>query len=132
MSNEFDSSFVCCGSTGAVIASFLSEDHSFNVALIKAEEQWPNISLLPIAPAAMQLNSTTDCMYTADPGKAELRLNGRRVSVPRGKMLGGSSGINYMVYVRGHSMSEVALSMGPDALRAVGAAPADPVDDATL
>jgi choline dehydrogenase len=43
----------------------------------------------------MQLNSTTDWMYTADPGKAELRLNGRRVSVPRGKMLGGSSGINY-------------------------------------
>jgi hypothetical protein len=37
-------------------------------------------------------------------------------------MLGGSSGINYMVYVRGHSMSEVALSMGPDALRALRAA----------
>ena len=47
-----------------MIASCLSEDHSFNVALIKAEEQWPDISLLPIAPAAMQLNSTTDWMYT--------------------------------------------------------------------
>jgi choline dehydrogenase len=41
-------------------------------------------------------------MYTADPGKAGLGLNGRRVPVPRGKMLGGSSSLNYMMYVRGH------------------------------
>ncbi len=41
-------------------------------------------------------------MYTADPGKAGLGLDARRVPVPRGKMLGGSSGINYMLYVRGH------------------------------
>jgi choline dehydrogenase len=57
---------------------------------------------LPIAPPAMQLNPATDWMYTADPGKAGLGLNGRRVPVPRGKMLGGSSGINYMMYVRGN------------------------------
>jgi choline dehydrogenase-like flavoprotein len=50
----------------------------------------------------MQLNPATDWMYTADPGKAGLGLRGRRVPVPRGKMLGGSSGINYMAYVRGH------------------------------
>ena len=50
----------------------------------------------------MQLNPTTDWMFTADPGKAGLGLKGRRVPVPHGKMLGGSSGINYMMYVRGH------------------------------
>src|ERR1700731_2904558 len=50
----------------------------------------------------MQLNPATDWMYTADPGKVGLGLNGRRIPVPRGKMLGGSSGINYMMYVRGH------------------------------
>ena len=50
----------------------------------------------------MQLNPATDWMYTADPGKAGLGLRGRRVPVPRGKMLGGSSGLNYMAYVRGH------------------------------
>src|SRR5208282_2094026 len=72
------------------------------VALIEAGERPPEISALPIAPPAMQLNPTTDWMYTADPGKAGLGLNGRRVPVPRGKMLGGSSGINYMMYVRGH------------------------------
>ncbi len=50
----------------------------------------------------MQLDPTTDWMYTADPGRAALGLNGRRVPVPRGRMLGGSSSINYMAYVRGH------------------------------
>ena len=50
----------------------------------------------------MQLNPATDWMFSADPGKAGLGLNGRRVPVPRGKMLGGSSGINYMMYVRGN------------------------------
>lgn len=57
---------------------------------------------MPVACAAMQLNPTMDWMYTADPGKAGLGLNGRRVPAPRGKMLGGSSGRNYMAYVRGH------------------------------
>src|SRR5271167_4215865 len=80
----------------------LSEDPACRVALIEAGERPPEISALPIAPPAMQLNPATDWMYTADPGKAGLGLNGRRVPVPRCKMLGGSSGINYMMYVRGH------------------------------
>jgi choline dehydrogenase-like flavoprotein len=50
----------------------------------------------------MQMNPEVDWMYTADPGKAGLGLNNRRIPVPRGKMLGGSSSINYMMYVRGH------------------------------
>src|SRR5205807_6009022 len=70
--------------------------------LIEAGERPPEVSALPIAPAAMQLNPATDWMFSADPGKAGLGLNGRRVPVPRGKMLGGSSGINYMMYVRGN------------------------------
>src|SRR5262245_40838634 len=102
MSKEYDFIVVGGGSAGAVIASRLSEDPSCRVALIEAGERPPEISALPIAPAAMQLNPATDWMYTADPGKAGLGLNGRRVPVPRGKMLGGSSGINYLVDVRGH------------------------------
>ena len=102
MANEFDFIVVGGGSAGAVIASRLSEDPACRVALIEAGERPPEISALPIAPPAMQLNPATDWMYTADPGKAGLGLNGRRVPVPRGKMLGGSSGINYMMYVRGH------------------------------
>ena len=41
-------------------------------------------------------------MYTGDPGGAGKGLIGGRMMVPRGKMLGGSSGLNYMAYVRGH------------------------------
>jgi choline dehydrogenase len=102
MVDEFDFIVVGGGSAGAVVASRLSEDPACKVALIEAGQRPPEISALPIAPAAMQLNPATDWMFTADPGKAGLGLNGHRVPVPRGKMLGGSSGINYMMYVRGN------------------------------
>jgi choline dehydrogenase len=102
MSDEYDFIVVGGGSAGAVIASRLSEDPNCRVALIEAGERPPEVSALPIAPAAMQLNPATDWMFTADPGKAGLGLNDRRMPVPRGKMLGGSSGINYMMYVRGN------------------------------
>jgi choline dehydrogenase-like flavoprotein len=102
MPDEYDFIVIGGGSAGAVIASRLSEDPRCRVALIEAGERPPEVSALPIAPAAMQLNPATDWMFTADPGKAGLGLNNRRVPVPRGKMLGGSSGINYMMYVRGN------------------------------
>src|SRR5436853_6441047 len=102
MPDEYDFVVIGGGSAGAVIASRLSEDPSCRVALIEAGERPPEVSSMPVAPATMQRNPATDWMYTADPGKAGLGLNDRRVPVPRGKMLGGSSGINYMMYVRGH------------------------------
>src|SRR6266446_5000239 len=103
MPDEFDFIVVGGGSAGAVIAARLSEDPSCRVALIEAGERPPEISSMPLACAAMQLNPDVDWMYTADPGeKAGLGLKFRRVPVPRGKMLGGSSSINYMAYVRGH------------------------------
>ncbi|MGH9873550.1 MAG: GMC family oxidoreductase [Pyrinomonadaceae bacterium] len=102
MSNTFDFIVVGGGSAGAVIAARLSEDRNCRVALIEAGERPPDVELMPVACAAMQLNPATDWMYSADPGKAGLGLRERRVPVPRGKMLGGSSGLNYMAYVRGH------------------------------
>lgn len=102
MSEHFDFVIVGGGSAGAVIASRLSEDPSCRVALIEAGDRPPAVSSMPIACASMQRDPATDWMYTADPGKAGLGLNGRRIPVPRGKMLGGSSSLNYMVYVRGH------------------------------
>ena len=102
MSETFDFIVVGGGSAGAVIAARLSEDPACRVALLEAGERPPDVELMPVACAAMQLNPATDWMYTADPGKAGLGLRGRRVPVPRGKMLGGSSGLNYMAYVRGH------------------------------
>jgi choline dehydrogenase len=102
MSETFDFIVVGGGSAGAVIAARLSEDPACRVALLEAGQRPPAVELMPVACAAMQLNPATDWMYTADPGKAGLGLRGRRVPVPRGKMLGGSSGLNYMAYVRGH------------------------------
>src|SRR5262245_13010127 len=102
MAEHFDFVIVGGGSAGAVIASRLSEDASCRVALIEAGDRPPAVSSMPIACASMQRDPATDWMYTADPGKAGLGLNGRRVPVPRGKMLGGSSSLNYMLYVRGH------------------------------
>jgi choline dehydrogenase len=103
MPETFDFVIVGGGSAGAVIASRLSEDPTCRVALIEAGERPPAAASMPIACASMQLDPGVDWMYTADPGeKAGLGLHGRRVPVPRGKMLGGSSSINYMMYVRGH------------------------------
>jgi choline dehydrogenase len=83
MSDEFDFVIVGGGSAGAVIASRLSEDRSCKVALIEAGERPPEISSLPNSAGGVQLNPAADWMYTADPGKAGLGLNGRRIPVPR-------------------------------------------------
>jgi choline dehydrogenase len=102
MRQEFDFVVVGGGSAGAVIAARLSEDPSCRVALVEAGGPPPPEELMPVACASLQLNPETDWMYTADAGNAGLGLADGRMVVPRGKMLGGSSGINYMAYVRGH------------------------------
>lgn len=102
MTQTFDFVVVGGGSAGAVIAARLAEDPACRVALLEAGDRPPELESVPVACAALQLNPATDWMYTGDPGRAGLGLCGRRIPVPRGKMLGGSSGINYMAYVRGH------------------------------
>ena len=102
MTEPFDFVVVGGGSAGAVLAARLSEDPSCRVALLEAGGPPPPEESMPAACAALQLNPATDWMYTADAGGCGLGLTDRRMMVPRGKMLGGSSGINYMAYVRGH------------------------------
>jgi choline dehydrogenase len=102
MAPGFDFVVVGAGSAGAVIAARLSEDPTCRVALIEAGERPPPEELMPLACATLQLNPATDWMYTADAGNAGLGLAAGRMMVPRGKMLGGSSGMNYLAYVRGH------------------------------
>ena len=102
MERGFDFVVVGGGSAGAVVAARLSEDPNCKVALVEAGSTPPPAELMPVACAALQVNPETDWIYTADAGNAGLGLEGGRMMVPRGKMLGGSSGINYMAYVRGH------------------------------
>lgn len=102
MHEEYDFVVVGAGSAGAVIAARLSEDPSCEVALIEAGDRPPAIESMPAACSALQLDPATDWMYTADAGGAGLGLRDGRMMVPRGKMLGGSSGLNYLAYVRGH------------------------------
>lgn len=102
MTTYHDFVIVGGGSAGAALAARLSEDPGVSVCLIEAGGRPPAREQMPVACASLQLDPAVDWMFTGDPGKGGLGLKNRRIPVPRGKMLGGSSGINYMVFVRGH------------------------------
>lgn len=102
MSDTYDFVIVGGGSAGAALAARLSEDPGVTVALLEAGGKPPEREAMPMACGSLQLDPETDWMFRGDAGKGGQGFHNKTMPVPRGKMLGGSSGINYMVFVRGH------------------------------
>ncbi|WP_369025320.1 GMC family oxidoreductase [Qipengyuania sp. RANM35] len=102
MPETFDFVVVGGGSAGAALAARLTEDPQVTVALIEAGGKPPAHEAMPMACASLQLDPETDWMFRGSAGKGAQGFLNKTVPVPRGRMLGGSSGINYMVYVKGH------------------------------
>lgn len=99
MSEKFDYVIVGAGSAGCVLANRLSADGTTTVALLEAgDTDWNPWIHVPVGYFKTIHNPKTDWCYVteADPG-----LNGRVLKWPRGKVLGGSSSINGLLYVRG-------------------------------
>jgi len=95
----YDYVIVGAGSAGCVLAARLSEDPETSVLLLEAGPPDTNQNIhVPLG--YLQLARTeVDWDYDSAP---EPRCNGRRIGLPRGKVLGGSSSLNAMVYIRGN------------------------------
>lgn len=102
MDTEFDFIIVGAGSAGCVLADRLSADGKNKVLLLEFGGSDRSIFIqMPAALAYPMHSKKYNWGYESEPEPA---LNGRRLSCPRGKGLGGSSSINGLVYVRGNPM----------------------------
>jgi len=98
-SAEFDYVIVGAGSAGCVLANRLSADGKRTVLLLEAGPKDTNIWIhVPLGYGKLFKEKSVNWMYQTEP---EPGLDGRQVFQPRGKVLGGSSSINGLLYVRG-------------------------------
>ena len=101
MSNHYDYIIVGAGSAGCVLANRLSEDSSNKVLLLETGGSGKSIFIK--MPTALSIPMNTDKYAWQFHTQPEPYLDNRKMHCPRGKVLGGSSSINGMVYVRGHA-----------------------------
>jgi choline dehydrogenase len=96
----YDYIVVGAGSAGAAVAHRLSADPRNKVLLLEAGAASHPWSFIPVGMARLITNPAANWLYSSEP---EANTNGRRLPVPRGKLLGGSSAINGMAFVRGQA-----------------------------
>lgn len=98
---QFDYVVVGAGSAGCLLANRLSADPGVSVLLLEAggKDDYPWIHI-PIGYLYTMNNPRTDWRFRTE---AEPGLNGRALNYPRGKVLGGCSAINGMIYMRGQA-----------------------------
>ncbi|XP_015785701.1 glucose dehydrogenase [FAD, quinone]-like isoform X1 [Tetranychus urticae] len=101
---EYDYIIVGAGSAGSVLANRLSEDPRVKVLLLEAGGSENIISDIPIAYQMLQ-HTPMDWSYLTEPQESScFGLKDKRSRWPRGRVLGGSSVINVMLYVRGNRL----------------------------
>ncbi|MEE2970713.1 MAG: choline dehydrogenase [Pseudomonadota bacterium] len=99
---EYDYIIVGAGSAGCVLANRLSEESDVSVLLLEAggRDNHPGIHI-PLAMRSIFDRPAINWGYRSEP---EPHCHGRRIAIPRGKVLGGTSSINAMIYARGHPL----------------------------
>jgi choline dehydrogenase-like flavoprotein len=90
---------VGAGSAGCVLAARLSEDQDTSVVLLEAgaPDTAPELRVPAMFPIVFKSSLDWDLLGEPEPG-----LDGRRLYLPRGRVVGGSGSINAMIYLRGH------------------------------
>ncbi|XP_049766907.1 glucose dehydrogenase [FAD, quinone] [Schistocerca cancellata] len=99
---EYDFVVVGAGTGGCTLASRLSEVPDWNVLLLEAGREENFVMDVPIVASFLQFTEANWKYKTEPSDQACLGLRNRQCNFPRGKVMGGSSVLNYMIYTRGN------------------------------